>query len=43
MTNTEYRHRTKRIRANQVYNEYIQDRNHIHMNSTRWTTLTEFS
>lgn len=25
-----------------VYNEFIADRNHIHMNSTRWLTLTEF-
>eukprot|EP00339_Tiarina_fusa_P019504 CAMPEP_0117014662 /NCGR_PEP_ID=MMETSP0472-20121206/11852_1 /TAXON_ID=693140 ORGANISM="Tiarina fusus, Strain LIS" /NCGR_SAMPLE_ID=MMETSP0472 /ASSEMBLY_ACC=CAM_ASM_000603 /LENGTH=183 /DNA_ID=CAMNT_0004718275 /DNA_START=277 /DNA_END=825 /DNA_ORIENTATION=+ len=30
------------VRANQVYNEYIQDRNHVHMNSTSWQTLTEF-
>lgn len=33
---------TQRVRANQVYQEYIQDRNHVHMNSTRWVTLTEF-
>jgi hypothetical protein len=25
-----------------VYNEFIADRNHIHMNSTCWLTLTEF-
>ena len=36
------RYRTKTVRANQVYNEYIQDRDHVHMNSTSWTTLTEF-
>jgi len=33
---------TKRVRANQVYQEYIQDKHHVHMNSTRWVTLTEF-
>jgi DNA/RNA-binding protein KIN17 len=36
------RYNTKRIRANQVYQEYIQDKNHIHMNSTKWVSLTEF-
>ncbi|KAL7416162.1 domain of Kin17 curved DNA-binding protein-domain-containing protein [Mrakia frigida] len=36
------RYNTKRIRANQVYQEYIQDKTHIHMNSTKWVTLTEF-
>jgi len=34
---------TKRVRVNQVYQEYIQDRNHLHMNATRWVTLTEFA
>jgi len=33
---------TQRVRANQVYQEYIQDRQHVHMNSTRWVTLSEF-
>ncbi|KAK0487812.1 domain of Kin17 curved DNA-binding protein-domain-containing protein [Armillaria novae-zelandiae] len=33
---------TKRVRANQVYQEYIADKYHVHMNSTRWVTLTEF-
>lgn len=33
---------TKRVKANQVYQEYIQDKHHVHMNSTRWVTLTEF-
>lgn len=33
---------TKRVRANQVYQEYIADKNHLHMNATRWVTLTEF-
>ena len=36
------RHSTNRVKANNVYQEYIQDREHIHMNSTRWVTLTEF-
>jgi DNA/RNA-binding protein KIN17 len=30
------------VKANQVYQEFIQDKNHLHMNSTRWVTLTEF-
>ncbi|KAL3275806.1 hypothetical protein HHI36_020550 [Cryptolaemus montrouzieri] len=33
---------TKRVNANRVYQEYITDRNHIHMNATRWVTLTGF-
>ena len=36
------RYNTKRVRANQVYQEFIQDKNHLHMNATRWVTLTEF-
>ncbi|OCF73370.1 DNA/RNA-binding protein KIN17 [Kwoniella mangroviensis CBS 8886] len=36
------RHQTNRVRANAVYNEYIQDKHHIHMNSTRWVTLSGF-
>jgi DNA/RNA-binding protein KIN17 len=36
------RHNTQRVRANAVYNEYIQDKEHIHMNATRWVTLTGF-
>lgn len=37
-----HRHNTKRVSANVVYNEYIQDRHHIHMNSTKWVTLSQF-
>lgn len=33
---------TKRVKANTVYQEYIQDKSHLHMNATRWVTLTEF-
>jgi DNA/RNA-binding protein KIN17 len=35
-------HPFSRVSANVVYNEYIQDRHHIHMNATKWLTLTEF-
>ncbi|MQL73097.1 hypothetical protein Taro_005439 [Colocasia esculenta] len=35
-------HRFSRVAATVVYNEYIADRHHIHMNSTKWATLTEF-
>lgn len=33
---------TKRVNANRVYQDYIADRNHLHMNSTQWETLTDF-
>lgn len=33
---------TKRVHANQVYQEYIADKQHLHMNATRWLTLTSF-
>lgn len=33
---------TKRVNANKVYQEYIADRNHLHMNATRWLSLTGF-
>ena len=36
------RHGTKRVEANKVYQEYIADKSHVHMNSTSWTTLTDF-
>jgi len=35
-----YRH--TRVRANTVYNDYIQDKHHVYMNSTQWSTLSEF-
>ncbi|KAG8391459.1 hypothetical protein BUALT_Bualt01G0190000 [Buddleja alternifolia] len=35
-------HRFSRIAATVVYNEYIADRHHVHMNSTQWATLTDF-
>ncbi|XP_043473199.1 DNA/RNA-binding protein KIN17 [Leptopilina heterotoma] len=33
---------TKRVPANRVYQEYIADRGHVHMNATMWLTLTGF-
>ncbi|CAG8492401.1 8858_t:CDS:2 [Funneliformis mosseae] len=33
---------TKRVHANLVYQEYIADRHHVHMNGTIWETLTDF-
>lgn len=33
---------TKRVHANQVYMEYIKEKDHLHMNSTTWETLTGF-
>lgn len=33
---------TKRVRANEVYQEYIKEKGHVHMNSTVWHTLTGF-
>ncbi|KAL5706161.1 DNA/RNA-binding protein kin17 [Ranunculus cassubicifolius] len=35
-------HRFSRVAATVLYNEYIADRHHVHMNSTEWATLTEF-
>ena len=42
MSTLRQRHGCKRIRANVVYNEYIADKTHIHMNATRFTTLSGF-
>ncbi|KAI9592316.1 domain of Kin17 curved DNA-binding protein-domain-containing protein [Syncephalis fuscata] len=36
------RYNTRRVHSNVVYQEYISDKNHVHMNSTRWNSLTEF-
>lgn len=35
-------HPFSRVSANVVYNEFIQDKHHVHMNATKWLTLTEF-
>jgi len=32
----------KRIKANALYQELVSDRGHIHMNSTKWSTLSTF-
>ena len=32
----------KWIPANQVYNELIRDQKHVHLNATKWPTLTAF-
>ena len=32
----------KRVHANVVYQQYISDRDHVHMNSTCWVTLSSF-
>ena len=34
--------RSKRMSANQIYKEYISDKQHFHMNATIWETLTDF-
>lgn len=35
-------HGEKEIGVNKFYNEFIQDKHHIHMNATRFTSLTKF-
>lgn len=35
-------HGEKKINANRFYNEYISNKEHVHMNATKWTSLTEF-
>lgn len=35
-------HGEKKVYANHFYQEYIHDKEHIHMNSTKWPSLTEF-
>jgi len=35
-------HPNARVSANKVYNEFIKDKDHIHMNSTRWLSLSGF-
>lgn len=42
LENLKRRHGTKRMRATVVYNEYIADKLHTHMNATQWTTLGTF-
>lgn len=35
-------HGEKKVYANHFYQEYIHDKEHVHMNSTKWPSLTEF-
>ncbi|KAJ4389108.1 hypothetical protein N0V93_006570 [Gnomoniopsis smithogilvyi] len=36
-------HGTKAVHVNHFYQEYIQNKEHVHMNSTRWPSLTEYA
>lgn len=36
-------HGEKTVQINQFYQEYIANKEHIHMNSTKWPSLTEFA
>jgi DNA/RNA-binding protein KIN17 len=36
-------HGEKYINVNRFYQEYIRDKEHVHMNATRWSSLTEFA
>jgi len=42
MSSLKMRHGTKKVNANNVYQELISDKQHIHMNATHWSTLTDF-
>lgn len=35
-------YRSSRVEVNKVYNELISFKSHVHMNATRWTTLSDF-
>lgn len=35
-------HGEKKVHLNHFYQEYISDKQHIHMNATKWNSLTEF-
>lgn len=36
-------HGQKQVHINQFYQEYIANKEHVHMNSTKWPSLTEFA
>lgn len=36
-------HGEKKVHMNNFYQEYIRDKEHIHMNATKWPSLTEFA
>lgn len=35
-------HGEKQVNANHFYQEYISNKQHVHMNATKWNSLTEF-
>lgn len=35
-------HGEKQVNANHFYQEYISNKSHVHMNATKWASLTEF-
>lgn len=35
-------HGEKKVNANHFYQEYISNKQHVHMNATKWASLTEF-
>ncbi|KAF2484736.1 domain of Kin17 curved DNA-binding protein-domain-containing protein, partial [Neohortaea acidophila] len=36
-------HGEKKVHMNQFYQEYIRDKEHVHMNATKWSSLTDFA
>ncbi|OAP61160.1 hypothetical protein AYL99_03361 [Fonsecaea erecta] len=36
-------HGEKKVNVNQFYQEYISNKQHIHMNATKWSSLTDFA
>lgn len=36
-------HGEKKVHMNNFYQEYIKDKDHVHMNATKWPSLTEFA
>ncbi|KAK5064671.1 hypothetical protein LTR84_000505 [Exophiala bonariae] len=36
-------HGEKKVNVNHFYQEYISNKQHIHMNATKWSSLTEFA
>ena len=37
-----HRHGTVKVSANRIYQEYIADKDHVHMNATAWSSLSGF-
>jgi len=36
-------HGEKKVHVNHFYQEYISEKSHVHMNATKWSSLTEFA